>query len=300
MVMLVRKNIVKDACSLLDWRCHYDSFLAALIPMKDNQALSLSGSRELRREAGASYPAQVAAHLYFISSGLWLTARWIGRGIPGMGRRDVMTERAGLQRRFSRYLKLLHQWGMLHVEFSGFEDCEQWSHSVIAPNHPSIIDAVALVSRIPGLDCVMNARLLHDPVMGGAARLCGFVCNNAALPMVKACEKRLAAGSNILIFPEGTRTTKPPLGPMHHGYALAAIRSGAAIRTIIIECDSAYFGHSFSFFRPAKCPMWFRLTAGKVFHPAPGDNARELSHQIEQYYRGSLVCEGGGIRWKSP
>jgi len=268
--------------------------------MKDNQDLSLPGSRELRREAGASYPVQAAAHLYFIFSGLWLTSRWIFRGIPGVGSRGVMVERAGLQRRFSRYLKLLSRWRVVDVEFVGFEDCEHWSRSVIAPNHPSIIDAVALVSRIPGLDCVMNSRLLHDPVMGGAARLCDFVCNSAAIPMVKSCERRLAAGSNILIFPEGTRTTEPPLGPVHHGYVLAAIRAGAAIRTVIIECDSAYFGHSFSFFRPARCPMWFRLTAGKIFHPGSGDDARELSHEIEQYYRDSLACKGGGIRKKSP
>lgn len=189
---------------------------------------------------------------------------------------------------------------MMEVDFVGFDDCDQWRRTVIAPNHPSLMDAVALVSRIPGLDCVMNARLLHDPVMGGAARLCGFVCNNSPIQMLKACESRLAAGANILIFPEGTRTLTPPLGPLHHGYALAAIRASAAIRTVFIECDSPYFGRAFSFFRPAKCPLRYRLTAGEVFYPARGDDPREISRKMETCYRNALESHDGGIRLKTP
>lgn len=207
-----------------------------------------------------------------------------------------MHERRGLQRRFERYLQLLAKWNMLTVEFEGFEDCADWERSVIAPNHPSIIDAVALISRVRGLDCVMNSRLLHDPVMGGAAKLCDYICNNAPLRMLKTCEQRLASGSNVLIFPEATRTSTAPLGPFHQGYALAAIRAGAVVRTIFIECDSLYFGRNFSFFRPAPCPMAFRITAARIFATSPQDDARTLSTEIERYFHDNLVGGSQGIR----
>jgi hypothetical protein len=242
------------------------------------------------RAGGASYPVQAAAHLYFIASGLWLTARWSARLGGG-----TMHERRGLQQRFQRYLSLLEKWKVLNLEFVGFEDCGQWRGSVLAPNHPSIIDAVALIARVPGLDCVMNSRLLRDPVMGGAAKLCDFVCNDAPVRMLKTCRERLADGSNILIFPEATRTSTPPLGPFHQGYALAAVRAGAPIRTIFIECEALDFGRDFSFFRPAPCPMSFRVTAAQVFETSTNDDARSVSEEIAAYFRANLTGGPAGV-----
>jgi 1-acyl-sn-glycerol-3-phosphate acyltransferase len=258
-------------------------------PAAEKQAYPATAKTARRARGGASYPVQIAANLYCIASGLWLTARWALRCAAGGRENNVAEERRGLQRRSVRYLALLEKWNVVRVEFRGFEDCGDWRGSVLAPNHPSIIDAVALISRVPGLDCVMNSRLLRDPVMGGAAKLCGYVRNDAPVRMLRTCQDRLASGSNVLIFPEATRTLTPPLGPFRQGYALAAIRAGAPIRTIFIECDSLYFGRDFSFFRPAPCPMSFRITAARVFPAAPGDDARVLSAEIAAYFRDNLT-----------
>jgi 1-acyl-sn-glycerol-3-phosphate acyltransferase len=248
-----------------------------------------------RRTGGAPYPIQAAAHLYFIASGLWLTARWSAQRAAGRKAADKLQERRGLQYRAERYLSLLERWNVLKLEFEGFEGCEQWRGSVLAPNHPSIMDAIALIARVPGLDCVMNSRLLRDPVMGGATKLCDYICNDAPVRMLKTCRKRLKEGSNILIFPEATRTLTPPLGPFHQGYALAAVRAGAPIRTIFIECDSLYFGRDFSFFRPAPCPMSFRVTAARVFETATNDDARAVSAEIAAYFRDNLTGGPAGV-----
>jgi len=247
------------------------------------------------RPRGRGAMIQAAAHLYFIASGLWLTTRWMSRRALTKSPPDAIKERRGLQRRFSRYLMLLRQWNMLEVTFHGFEDCQHWRGNVLAPNHPSLMDAVALISRVPELDCVMNSKLLRDPVMGGAAKLCDYVCNSAPVRMLRSCQNRLTAGSNILIFPEATRTLTPPLGPFHQGFALAAIKAGAPIRTIFIECDSLYFGRNFSFFRPACCPMSFHLTAARVFPTSPDDNPRTLSAEIENYFSSQLMSDGHSI-----
>jgi 1-acyl-sn-glycerol-3-phosphate acyltransferase len=233
--------------------------------------------------------------LYFIASGLWLSARWMIRRMTGNRAPDVGAERQGLQRRFARYLELLNRWNVVEVTFAGFEECHRWRGSVLAPNHPSILDAVALIARVPGLDCVMSSRLLPDPVMGGAVRLCDYICNRVPVRMIRSCQRRLMAGSNVLIFPEATRTTTPPLGPFYEGFALAALKAGAPIRTILIECDSLYFGRGFSFFRPAPCPMAFRITAGRVFLPTLGGDPRALAAEIEGYFRDHLSGGTQGI-----
>jgi 1-acyl-sn-glycerol-3-phosphate acyltransferase len=239
----------------------------------------------------SSYPLQSLAHGYFLCSGLWLWCRWAFRQLFCLGPGDTSRERASLVRRFQVYLGLLERWGIIELEFLGFEDAGSWSGSLIAPNHPSILDVLLVMSRVPSLDCVMNAHLLRNPVTAGGAHLCNFIQNDSLRPMIKVCRENLEKGSNILIFPEGTRTVTPPLGPFHHIYALAAKSANAPIRTILIECDSDYFGRKFSYFKPARCPMRFRLTAGRVFQCTPTTTPRTLSAEIEAYFRSQLSGE---------
>lgn len=264
--------------------------MSSRIQLENSQLLSRSPERHV------SYATQTYAHLCFILSGLAITLRYATRKFLTRSPADTTLERLRLHYHFTRYIGLLERNRILEVSFSGFEDAATWRKTVIAPNHPSIFDAVLLMSRMPGLDCVMNSRLLRDPVMAGAARLCGFVRNDTPLSMVKDCRDRLANGHNILIFPEGTRSTGRPVGPFHHGYALAAARSGAVIRTVLIECDTDYFGRDFSYFRPAPCPIKFRVTAGETFHPSPDDNPRDVSATIETYFQSQLVRDENGVR----
>ena len=237
------------------------------------------------------YWRHAAAHLYFIAAGLHLTLRATlrDRTIP-------CSERLHLHRRFARYIALLEHWRIIEVEFAGFEQAASWRGSVIAPNHPSILDALLLCSRLPGLDCVMNSRLLRDPVMSGTAHLCGFIRNDTPLSMVRDTRDRLLAGHNVLIFPEGTRTKGCPVGSFRHGFALAAARAGAPVRTILIECDSDYFGRNFNFFRPAPCPIRYRLTASQVFFPQIDEDARATSAEIEEFFHASLLRDENGVR----
>lgn len=236
-----------------------------------------------------TYPFQIIAHLYFIFSGLWLSARWAFLNLFFRSSLDPVYERKGLVRRFEIYLNLLQRWGIIEISYVGFMEVASWEGCIIAPNHPSIIDAILMVLLLPRLDCVMNAKLLRNPITAGAVQLCDFIHNDALLSMTKTCKQRLSERANILIFPEGTRTKSPPLNPIHPIYALVACCSSAPIRTILITCDSEYFGHRFSYFRPARCPMRFRVTAGKVFHPDDFADPRKLSKEIERYFHEALA-----------
>ena len=235
-----------------------------------------------------TYAWQSLAHAYFLFSGLWLWCRWTFRRLFLLGPGNPNKERALLVRRFQRYLSLLERWGIIEIQFIGFEDVASWRGSLIAPNHPSILDVLLIMTKVPALDCVMNARLLRNPVTSGGARLCNFIQNTSLRPIIRLCRENLEKGSNILIFPEGTRTITPPIGPFYHTFTLAAKSASAPIRTILIECDSDYFGRKFSYFKPARCPMRFRLTAGPVFYATPETDPQALSAQVEAYFLGQL------------
>ena len=240
---------------------------------------------------------QKAAYLYFLITALFLGVRWQVLILTGLKKHDPSKERLRLGLGSLKYITLLESWGLIRTEFMGFDDALTWKSKIIAPNHPSMIDAILIMSRVMQTDCVINAKLLANPLTVGAARLCNFILNDSTLGMIKTCQARLAEGANILIFPEGTRTRTLPLGRFYHSYALAAIRAGAPIQTVFIECDSNYFGSEFSFIRPtrSRVPLLFKITAGKIFYTTKDLSPRELSSEIEDYFRENLTSSGIGV-----
>jgi len=235
---------------------------------------------------------QAAAHLLFILWGSRLWCRWAFGMVLHGGRFCTEREREDLLCGVRRYLRMLRRWGILETEFTGFKDAHSWRGTLVVANHPTILDALLIMTMVPSLEFLINARLLNHPVVGGGMRLSGFLRNDAPLVMIRSGVKALATGSNLLVFPEGTRTTKAPLGPFYPGHALVASRSGSRINTIFISCDSGYFGRDFSYFKPAPTPVRYRIGVGKAFEVSKGQNPQSLSTEIEGYMRKVLHGEG--------
>lgn len=243
--------------------------------------------RDAHRQTRVTYLVQTMAHIYFIGSGFCFLGKWFIKKILGL-KICRQNERKSLVKAFQSYLNFLQKNGIIEIQFEGFEDVRNWKGCVIAPNHPTILDAVILMTILPSLDCVVNAKLVHNPITSGAVKLCDFVHNDSPLNISKECKERIAEGANILIFPEGTRTIHKPLDSFFPIYALISKTSGAPIRTIFITCDSDYFGRDFSYFKRAACPMRFRLSAGRIFEPGSALTPREFSRQVEDYFRSEL------------
>lgn len=193
------------------------------------------------------------------------------------------------------YLESLSREGLVHYEFQGFEDVATWSHSLICANHPSILDAIALFSKIPQVDCVVGKNPLRDPLFSYTARMANYIPGEPAISMVKECRRRLENGANVIIFPEGTRTSSGALNPFHDGFALAAMKAGANIRPVFIECNSLFLSKGFSFFKAAPGPIRYRLSTADIFRAASGENARDFSKRIESYFRRRLRRDGNRI-----
>lgn len=95
---------------------------------------------------------------------------------------------------------------------------------LVLANHPSLIDVVVLISIIPNADCVVKAHLFKNPFLKGVVKNTGYISNADPEGLLVDCKKSLAAGHNLIIFPEGTRTkTGEPL-KLQRGAANIALR----------------------------------------------------------------------------
>jgi 1-acyl-sn-glycerol-3-phosphate acyltransferase len=201
-----------------------------------------------------------------------------------------------------RGLFIFFEWwlratGMVRIEFDGVEKLDAFRGTIVAPNHPGLLDAVFLAGRLPRAVCIMRASLMRNPSFAGAANLAGYITNDRGPGLIRQCRDKLLAGDNLLIFPEGTRTRAIANGvnSFKHGFALAAVLTGAPIQTVLIERSGQYLGKEIRLLKPAKVPIHIRIRLGEKFRAAPGESAKELSQRLEAYFRAQLVNTKDGV-----
>ena len=101
--------------------------------------------------------------------------------------------------------------------------------TIVIANHPSLIDVVILVSRIPNSICVVKESLFKNifvrKVIGNT------YLSNTMTPkeFIARGKDILSKGYNIVIFPEGTRTVPNKPIHLHRGFAHLQIETGADI-----------------------------------------------------------------------
>lgn len=205
-----------------------------------------------------------------------------------------------IQGLFSFWVRFSVRIGVFAITVPEEEKLRAIRGTVLAPNHPSILDAIFLLAIVPRTVCIMRANLVNDIFLGGAARLADYVPNDRGPALIRHGAERVTSGENLLIFPEGTRTRTEAINPFKHGFALIAAKTGAPIQTIFIERESRYLSKGVSLFAFARPPFRFRIHLGQTFTATPEENTHALSARLEQYFRDHLENTGTDIRLKHP
>ena len=210
--------------------------------------------------------------------------------------------RALIRASFAGHVWVMHRLGVMTYEIRGIERLHRRGLLVLA-NHPTLVDVVLLVSRLPDADCVVKSRLANNPFTRGPVRATVYICNDTGAGLVEDCIASVRSGRNLLIFPEGTRTpADEPLGPLQRGAANIAVRGRLDVTPVVIRCEPRTLG---------KGEKWYRVPARR-FHlcvdvlpdlpVAPfleeGSTeplaARRLTAALGDIFRGELLRAGVG------
>lgn len=184
------------------------------------------------------------------------------------------------------YLRFLVFMGACRFDLSELDALQGMPAMVIAPNHPSLLDAVMILSRLPNVACIMKAEIVNSVFFGVGARLTGYIRNTPLRTMVQLGVTDLHQGSHLLLFPEGTRTRRFPVGAMQGTTGLIAKNAGVSVQTVFIETDSGFLGKGWSLMWTPKMPITYRIRLGKRFDP-PQHTARFV-RELEDYFQSQL------------
>lgn len=184
------------------------------------------------------------------------------------------------------YLMLLQTFCACRFDISDLDQLRDEGPLILVANHPSLLDAPMVLSRLPSVVCIMKASLLDNILFGSAARLAGYISNNSALKMITGAREELHAGAHLLLFPEGTRTRNAPIDTCMPTTALIAGRAKVPVQTLLIEFSTPYLGKTWPLFRRPALPLSCRIRLGRRFPPPA--NVVAFTSELEAYFRSEL------------
>ena len=187
---------------------------------------------------------------------------------------------------FRLYAGMLSAIGAYRLDLAELDTLRGGPPLILAPNHPSLIDALLILGRRPNTACVMKSTLIGNPFFGAGARLARYVRNDSPRQLVKESVGILRNGASLLLFPEGTRTERPPVNALAAGIGLIAKRAGVPVQTLLIETDSPFLGKGWPLFRAPHLPITYRVRLGERF--TPGADAATLVADLDRYFRRAL------------
>lgn len=197
-----------------------------------------------------------------------------------------------IHRLFRIFLGYTQMFGLVELDASGLSGLHAGNGMIVVANHPGLLDAVLMIAQMPRAVCLMKGSLARNIVFSGTSRLAGYIHNKSNLGLVKKCEERLKEGTNLLVFPEGTRTVGGNLLPFKMGFALAAVSTGSPVQAILITADSNYLGKGQPLFKLPSFPVRFSLRLGERFLPEPGEDAKVFGGRVENYFQEKLSRPG--------
>lgn len=159
---------------------------------------------------------------------------------------------------------------------------------VLAPNHPTLIDALLIIAHVPRVACVMKSSLMNNVFLAAGARLARYIRHDPPRRMIHESVAELQRGGSVLLFPEGTRSTRAPINALQAGVGIIAKQAGVAVQTLIIETDSPFLGKGWPLFKRPGLPITYRIRLGPRF--APPRDVRAFTAALEQCMRTELAA----------
>lgn len=132
---------------------------------------------------------------------------------------------------------LARLWSRMYLAVAGIKVRVDGLERIMSPpyvfmcNHQSALDIYALLARLPlSFKWIAKRQLFSIPVVGWAMRKAGYISidrENAreALKAIEEASRKIREGTNIIIFPEGTRSADGQLLPFKKGGFTLALRA---------------------------------------------------------------------------
>ncbi|MBX9705905.1 MAG: 1-acyl-sn-glycerol-3-phosphate acyltransferase [Gammaproteobacteria bacterium] len=165
---------------------------------------------------------------------------------------------------FRLLLFAIETFRIAKFSFKNFERLNSDKGCLIIANHPTFIDYVVIVSQLKHCYTMTKGAVAKNFFMRWTTGNAGYVSNAEAEQVLPKIEAVLGKGQNLLIFPEGTRTTMGQPIKLQRGVANLALRLGADIRILHINCAPFFLTKEDKWYNPPGAKVQFTVEVGEL------------------------------------
>ncbi|MCE9680343.1 1-acyl-sn-glycerol-3-phosphate acyltransferase [Shewanella sp. AS1] len=264
----------------------------------------------------AQYSSEGAAHL----TGVAYIPRWLGgvscyitfglggllssltilpllRIWPGSEQARIARVQRAVHIMFKGFVAMLTWAGVLKVTTEHIERLEQAKGKVIIANHPTLVDVVVLISLMPNVSCIVKQGLWRNPFLRGVVSCAGYIPNRGADLLLKDCQEVLAQGTNMIIFPEGTRThIDAVINDFARGAANIALRTHTDLIPVVLRTNAVGLTKQQPWYEIPRKTIGMNVEVGETiphirYYEEIGTEAkmaRQLTRDLEHFYKQQL------------
>jgi len=188
---------------------------------------------------------------------------------------------------FKLYINFLTWLKLIDIQIEGKEHLHQKEGCLFVANHPSMIDVLILLSKLPRVAVVIKAKVFSEKLQIGV-KLAGYISNENPLELIEKCRELIENGEHVLIFPEGTRTMPGEKVKFARGAASLASLTSCKIIPIFISSEprALYKGHSWKDL--TEFPIRFKIILNCPIHRDQFSDFKRptsaLNQKLEELY----------------
>ncbi len=200
--------------------------------------------------------------------------------------------------RFTCFWASLYSWfnPAWPVTIVGREKIQPREAYVMVANHLSLLDILVLFRLFTHFKWVSKIENFRIPCVGWNMSLNGYIRlkrgdRESVIRMLEECERTLAAGSAIMMFPEGTRSPTGALRAFKPGAFELALRARKPILPIAIQGTSDALPKQ-GFVLRGRHPIRISVLDPSPYEKFAGSSSQELTGQVREVIARALGRAG--------
>jgi 1-acyl-sn-glycerol-3-phosphate acyltransferase len=199
---------------------------------------------------------------------------------------------------FRCIVRSMRAMGVFTYDIKGLEKLQRRGMLILA-NHPTLLDIVFLMAFVKRADCIVKSALWRNPFTHCTVRAAAYIRNDDdGIRLLEDCVAAIRSGSNLIIFPEGTRTPADGSIRLKRGAANIAVRALCNITPVLVRCKPAMLAKGVKWWRLPSRPSYFDIEVKEDIDILPfvtdagseGLAARHLTDYLQTYF----TREAGG------
>lgn len=165
---------------------------------------------------------------------------------------------------------------------------------VLVANHPSLVDVTAILSAQPEVCCLVKSKIYRSPSFFLIMKFCGHICVDATEKrdgsgVIAQAVLRVEEGSDVLFFPEGTRSKGQNVGVFQPGAFAVAVHCESAVLPVSIRSSQAVLQRKHAWYQFPSQPVKLELKALPEIYPRERESSRDLTERVRETIVASLT-----------